>query len=49
MWKEVVIAQFKVLFQHIFGSTEENHKKSDHDSCSLGSDFNLSRSATTEL
>jgi hypothetical protein len=27
IWKEVVIACFKVLSQHLPGSTEENHEK----------------------
>jgi hypothetical protein len=28
MWKEAVVAQFKVLSQHLLGGgTEENHKK----------------------
>jgi hypothetical protein len=28
IWKEVVIAQFKVLNQHLPGGIEENHEKS---------------------
>jgi hypothetical protein len=28
-WKEAVIAQFKVLTQHLPGETEENHKTLD--------------------
>jgi hypothetical protein len=27
MWKEAVMAKFKVLSQHLPGRTEENHKK----------------------
>jgi hypothetical protein len=26
IWVEVAMAQFKVLFQHLPGRTEENHK-----------------------
>jgi hypothetical protein len=26
-WKEDVIAQFKVLYQHLAGGTEDNHEK----------------------
>jgi hypothetical protein len=27
MWKEVVMAEFKVLFRHFPGGTDENHEK----------------------
>jgi hypothetical protein len=27
VWKEVVVAKFKILFQHLPGGTEENHEK----------------------
>jgi hypothetical protein len=27
MWKEAVVAYFKVLLQHSIGGTEENHDK----------------------
>jgi hypothetical protein len=27
IWKEAVLAQFKVLSRHLPGSTEENHKE----------------------
>jgi hypothetical protein len=27
MWKEEVVAQFKVLYQNLSGGTEENHQK----------------------
>jgi hypothetical protein len=25
-WKESVVAMFKVIFQHLLGASEENHK-----------------------
>jgi hypothetical protein len=28
IWKEGVMAQFKILFWHLHGETEEYHKKS---------------------
>jgi len=30
MWKEALVACFKVLSQHLPQGTEENHKKSDY-------------------
>jgi hypothetical protein len=27
IWKEVIMASFEVLFQHLPGGTEKNHKK----------------------
>jgi hypothetical protein len=27
MWKEAIVAKFKVLSRHLPGGTEENHKK----------------------
>jgi hypothetical protein len=32
MWKEVVMAYFKVLSQHLPEETEESHKNLDEDS-----------------
>jgi hypothetical protein len=39
MWEKVVVAYFKVLFQHLFEGTEEN-RVSPRGSQSLGSDLN---------
>jgi hypothetical protein len=27
MWKEAVVTQFKVLYRHFHGGSEENHEK----------------------
>jgi hypothetical protein len=41
MWKEVVMAQFKVISLRLSGGTEEDHGKPRLESRSLGRDLNL--------
>jgi len=36
MWKETIVAYFKVLSRHLPGGTEESHKNFSQDSLSLG-------------
>jgi hypothetical protein len=40
MWKEAVMAQFKVLSWHLPGGIEENYKNLTQYSLSLGQDLN---------
>jgi hypothetical protein len=39
MWKEAIVAYFKVLSQNLPEVTEENHKNLNQDSWSQGRDF----------
>jgi hypothetical protein len=41
MWKEAVLAQFKVLLRHLPGGTEENHKKPSQDNTQLVSHVHI--------
>jgi hypothetical protein len=41
MWKEAVMASFKVLSKHLPGGPEEKHEHLSQDSPSLGQELNL--------
>jgi hypothetical protein len=40
IWKEAVVAQFKVLSRNLLGMTEEKHEETQHN-WSLGQDLDL--------
>jgi hypothetical protein len=40
VWKEAVVGQFEVLFRHLPGGTEENHKNLSQNSWPPGRDSN---------